>query len=63
MNILTIRVNPDFTLWVSRYALYSTLHFAPGCVANRRNRPAIPPHRAWPDTKCNALYRSSNCGF
>jgi hypothetical protein len=48
---------------VTRYDLYSTLHFASGYVANRRNRLAITPHRASPATKCNALYNSFNCGF
>ncbi len=51
------------TLRVSRYDLYRTLRFASGDVANRRNRPAIPPHRALPATKCNARYRPFNCGI
>lgn len=37
-----------FSQWVSRYNLYSTLHFASDHVANRRNRPAISPHRVSP---------------
>jgi len=45
------------------YGLYSTLHFLSGCVANRRNSLAITSHRALPDRKCNALYRSFNHGF
>jgi hypothetical protein len=49
--------------WVSRYELYSTLYFASGRVANRRNRLAITPHRASPATKYNALYSPFNCGF
>lgn len=48
---------------VRRYDLYSTLSFVSGCVANRRNRLTITPHRAVPATKDNALYRPSNCGF
>lgn len=48
---------------VSRYGLYSTLHFAPGGVANRHNRLAILSHRALPVTKCNALYNPFNGGL
>ena len=36
LNILFYRFG-EFTCWVSRYDLYSTLPFASGRVANRRN--------------------------
>ena len=51
-----------FIYGVSRYDLYSTLHFVSDCVANCRNRLTITPHRALSATKCNALYRLFNCG-
>jgi len=39
MLLLTIfRECTGIACWVSRYGLYSTLHFASGYVANRRNR-------------------------
>ncbi len=62
MNTMFYRYG-KFTRRVSRYGLYSTLPFASGRVANRRNRQAITSHRALPVTKFNALYKPLNCGF
>jgi len=57
-----IQGSASFTLRVSRYDLYRTLHFASGGLRSRRNRPAIPSHRALPATKCKARYRRPfNC--
>ncbi len=53
----------NFTCWVRCYNLYSALNFASGRVANRRNRPAITPHRALPATKFNVLYSPFNGGL
>ena len=61
--IITFYGFRKFIQWMHLYDLYSTLHFASGRVANRRNRPAITPHRVLPATKCSALYRTSNYGF